>query len=265
MSITDTTLLDFTGLSGQWDGPCEIVRCGRALSPSGLPDMQYALNPYGGCEHGCIYCYAPKTTHTDPSVWRVVRIKSNIVERLAKELPSVEGIIGIGTVTDPYQGAERKFMLTRRCLELLLEKERTIHMHTKSDLIIRDIDLLAEIKGITGITITGLNDKVSKITEPGAPLPEKRLVALRTLVDAGVNCYALIAPVMSTVKGSEQELMEAIAATGVRKVYYGELHTRHYDSPRMNRLGIVPSPESEMLIRDVGRDLGIDIHDVFRG
>ena len=109
-----------------------MVECTRALSPSGLPGLDYALNPYTGCEHGCIYCYAPGVTHTDLGSWRVVRVKRNIPERLARELPSVEGVIGLGTVTDPYQYAERKFRLTQMCLEVLRARGRRVHIHTKS-------------------------------------------------------------------------------------------------------------------------------------
>lgn len=193
-----------------------------------------------------------------------MRVKANIPERLARELPAVEGVIGIGTVTDPYQGAERKFLLTRRCLEILKARDRTIHLHTKSDLVLRDVDVLSGMKGVVGITVTGTDDRVSKITEPGAPLPAARLEAIRGLVDAGIHCYALLAPVMSTLRGSEAALVDALAETGVRDVYYSSLHMRNYDSPRMERLGITDSPQSEIAIRDRCREIGLNVRDVFR-
>ena len=173
----------------------ETVECRKALSPSGLPGLDYALNPYTGCEHGCVYCYAPGVTHNDLRTWRVVRVKRNIPERLARELPAVDGVIGVGTVTDPYQYAERKFRLTQMCLEILHDRNRRVHIHTKSDLVVRDLDLLRDMDARVGITITNIDDRISKMTEPGAPLPGARLSALRELVEAGVDCYALIAPV----------------------------------------------------------------------
>ena len=99
MSTTD--LLEFENV-GAWDGVYRVAECRRALSPSGLPGIDHALNPYGGCEHGCIYCYAPEVTHADWDGWRVVRVRSNIAARLAAELPGLTGTVGIGTVTDPY-------------------------------------------------------------------------------------------------------------------------------------------------------------------
>lgn len=225
--------------------------------------MDYALNPYSGCEHGCIYCYAPGFVHANLSEWRVVKVKRNIPNRLAKELPSVDGIIGIGTVTDPYQYAERKFMLTRSCLEVIRDRHREIHMHTKSDLIIRDIPILQDIKGKTGITITTLDDRISKITEPGAPLPSARLRTLSELVSADVCCYALLAPVMSTLNGHEKEMMEALADTGVSVVYLDPLNTRHVDTSRLDRMGITSSKMAVDRLVEEGRKLGLDMFPVF--
>lgn len=238
---------------------CRIVECSRALSPSGLPHIDYALNPYGGCEHGCIYCYAPGTTHTDPSQWRVVRVKRNIPERLARELPAVEGTIGIGTVTDPYQYAERKFRLTQMCLEVLSARGRRVHIHTKSDLVLRDLDLLSGMDVRIGITITNIDDRVSKMTEPGAPLPGQRLRALEGLVDAGIDAYALVAPVMSTLDGREAELLEAIASTGARQVFHDPLNLRGVDTARLDRMGIGPSPGARARLQSLGSAMGLDV------
>ena len=240
-----------------------VVECRKALSPSGLPGLDYALNPYGGCEHGCVYCYAPGVTHSDLSGWRVVRVKRNMPERLARELPAVEGVIGIGTVTDPYQYAERKFRLTQMCLEVLAERRRRIHIHTKSDLILRDLDLIASMDSRVGITITNIDDRISKMTEPGAPLPRARLEALKGLVDAGVDAYALIAPVMSSLEGREEELLRAIAGTGARTVFHDPLNLRNVDTTRLDRMGIGPSPASRRRLAEVGRDLGLDVRDTF--
>lgn len=241
----------------------ETVECRKALSPSGLPGLDYALNPYTGCEHGCVYCYAPGVTHNDLRTWRVVRVKRNIPERLARELPAVDGVIGVGTVTDPYQYAERKFRLTQMCLEILHDRNRRVHIHTKSDLVVRDLDLLRDMDARVGITITNIDDRISKMTEPGAPLPGARLSALRELVEAGVDCYALIAPVMSTLEGRERELMEAIADTGARCVFHDPLNLRNVDTSRLERMGIGPSPMARRRIGEAGREMGLDVSDSF--
>lgn len=238
--------------------------CSRALAPSGLPEMDYSLNPYGGCEHGCIYCYAPGHTHSDPSTWRVVRVKRNVVDRLCRELPYAEGIIGLGTVTDPYQAAERRFRLTRDCLEALAARGRRVHILTKSDLILRDLDILADMDCVVGITVTTTDERVSKVTEPGAPMPSARLGALRALIDAGVEAYAAVAPVMSTLEGREAELAGAIADAGVRRVFHEPLHLRLIDPSRLERMGIRPSPSADAELSRRLRELGMDDGGVIR-
>lgn len=254
----DTTLLEFMDEEKGWDGPFRIVECSRALSPSGLPEMDYALNPYGGCEHGCIYCYAPGHTHSDLSTWRVVRVKRNVVERLAKELPYVEGTIGIGTVTDPYQGAENRFRLTRRSLEVLRSKERRVHIHTKSDLILRDLDILRDMDVVAGMTITTVDDRISKMTEPGAPLPGARLKAVSEMVDAGIDTYVLIAPVMSTLQGKEGELIDALAESGVKVVLHEQLNLKLVDTERLDRMGISASASSDRVLSRLCLQHGLD-------
>lgn len=263
-TITDTTLGDFSGEKLEWDGPFRIVECGRALAPSGLDEMDYALNPYGGCEHGCIYCYAPGHTHSDLSEWRVVRVKRNVVERLSRELPFAEGIVGIGTVTDPYQGAEGRFRLTRGCLEVLERNGRRVHIHTKSDLILRDKDLLSGMDCVVGITITGTDPRRSLMTEPGAPLPSARLEAVRGLLDAGVDTYVLVAPVMTTLDGHEGELVDALRETGVRHVFAERLNLRLVDTTRLDRMGIGPSQRAADRIRSLCDEAGISGTGVLR-
>lgn len=226
--------------------------------------MDYALNPYGGCEHGCIYCYAPGHTHSDLSEWRVVRVKRNVVERLSRELPYAEGIIGIGTVTDPYQGAERRFRLTRGCLEVLARRDRRVHIHTKSDLITRDIDILSGMDCVVGMTITGTNDRYSLMTEPGAPLPAARIEALTRLLDAGIDAYVLVAPVMSTLEGMEAELVDALRASGVPRVYHEPLNLRQVDTSRLDRMRITGSRKADAELSRLCSEAGIEGRGVIR-
>ncbi len=254
--------MDFTS-EEEWDGVYEAVKCRRALSPSKLPDMDYALNPYGGCEHGCVYCYAPEVTHTEWKEWRIVRVKINIADRLAKELGNIRGVIGIGTVTDPYQYAEKRFTLTRQCLKVLKNNEMKIHVHTKSDLILRDLDLISSMESEVGVTLTTLDNRISHITEPGAPLPEKRLNALKELTSAGVNTYALVGPVLSTLEGKEEDFVNAIISTGTGHVSLDRLNLRPNMAERLNRMGIKGSDRALEKIRRLSEDAGLEVSDVF--
>lgn len=240
------------------------MSCRRALSPSALPGIQYALNPYGGCEHGCVYCYAPEVTHVPWGGWRVVRVKVNVAERLAQELPGLAGTVGVGTVTDPYQGAEARFMLTRRCLEILRDRDYRVHIHTKSDLILRDLGLISSMRGEVGVTVTGIDEGRSKMLEPGAPLPEARLRALRELSSAGVDAYALVGPVLGHLEGGEEEFCDAVVSTGVRRAVLDRLNPRPELSKRLGRMRVRGSEAALERIRELLTSAGLRVEDAFR-
>lgn len=193
----------------------------------------------------------------------MVKVRSNIPYRLPKELSGLEGTIGIGTVTDPYQYAEKRFRLTQRCLEILKERDFRIHLHTKSDLVLRDADLISSMRGEVGITITSINDRFSKITEPGAPLPQKRLDALRQLSEKGVDTYALIGPVLNHLEGTEGDLVDAVVSTGTKRVYIDSLNMRPMLADRLNRMKIHGSERSKEKIRRLAEDSGLLVQDVF--
>ncbi len=249
-------LLDYDVSATDWDGPCELVQCKRALHPTVLGDAKYSLNPYGGCEHGCIYCFAPGHTQTDISLWRVVRVKTNIVERLSKELDFTEGQIALGTVTDPYQAAEGRFRLSRMCLEVLQRKGRGVFIITKSDLVTRDADILKDMDATVAITVTNPDDRICRMTEPGAPTTRERLKAAKTLVDEGVDTIAFIAPVLSSLEGREEELLQMIADSGIRTVFVDQFKPRGVTMDRMDRMGITSSEKAERCIHEVGRSMG---------
>ena len=193
----------------------------------------------------------------------MVKVRSNIPDRLSKELAGLEGTIGIGTVTDPYQYAEKRFRLTLKCLEILKERNFRIHLHTKSDLILRDIDLISGMKGEVGITITTIIEKYSKITEPGAPLPKQRLETLKRLCDKGVDAYALIGPVLNHLEGIEEQFVDSIVATGVKRVFIDSLNSRPYLTARLSRMNIRGSDRSKEKIRKLASDAGLEVKDVF--
>lgn len=258
-----SNLYDFIE-TGEWDGVFKSVECTRALSPSKIPGLDFALNPYGGCNHGCVYCYAPEFTHSEWDTWRVVRVRSNIATRLSKELKFADGVIGMGTSTDPYQYAEARFQLTRDCLTVIKRFGKKVHIITKSDLVTRDIDLLKDMDCTVGITITGIDERMSKITEPGAPMPEKRLKALKELVDSGIRAYVMAEPMMSHIQGREREYVEAVASTGVKNIQVGGVNFRPALKARMDRMHLDTAPISSIrLIEHLSKSKGLSVNVLF--
>ena len=184
-----------------------------ALSPSKLPGLDYALNPYRGCEHACVYCYAPSVIHRDEGKWgEIVEVKMNLPRILSKELRiKKKGVVGLGTVTDPYQPAEKKYEITRRCLELLLRHDFPVCIQTKSCLVLWDMDLLKDFTNIeVGVTLTALDESVREKLEPGASSVWERLHALEELSKNGIKTWVFLGPVMPFITDVE-ELVDAIA------------------------------------------------------
>ncbi len=184
-----------------------------ALFPSKLPGIDYALNPYRGCAHACVYCYAPSVIHRDKGEWGdLVEVKVNLPRVLSKELRiKKKGVVGIGTVTDPYQPAEKKYEITRRCLEVLSLHDFPVCIQTKSSLVLRDIDLLKKFSDIeVGITLTTHDDSVRQKLESCASTVDERLHALSELRNNGVKTWVFMGPVMPYITDVEA-LIDAIA------------------------------------------------------
>lgn len=199
-----------------------------ALSPSKLPGLDYALNPYRGCEHACIYCYAPSVIHWDKGKWgELVETKVNLPRILSKELRTrKKGVVGLGTVTDPYQSAEKKYEITRRCLELLLMHDFPVCIQTKSSLVLRDMDLLKRFSNIeVGVTLTTLDENVREKLEPGASSVEDRLMALSELSKNRIDTWVFLGPVMPYITDVEA-LVDAIAAVNPKYVLVDKLRLR---------------------------------------
>ncbi len=205
------------------------VECKHALSRSKLPGLDYALNPYVGCAHDCIYCYAPFLLKKAREQWRMpISARTNMPRLLRSEIRSVSGTIGIGTVTDPYQPAEAGLKLTRRCLELAQGKGASVSIHTKSDLVLRDLDILERLPDPeVGITLTTVDEVLARTFEPFAPPPSARLNTLKGLVQGGVRTYVLIGPIIPTVTDADVGgFASAISETGVKRAMLDRLRLR---------------------------------------
>lgn len=199
------------------------IYCKTALSKSLLPNLEYALNPYRGCEHSCIYCYAPAVLREKRTWGSFVDVKVNIPIVLAKELrKKKKGVIGIGTVTDAYQPIELKYELTRKCLHELQKYDFPISIQTKSSLILRDLGIINkfDVKDV-GVTITSIDSELTKKYEPNPSSVEERFEILRKFAQSRIETWAFIGPVMPyiTNRNSDlEELITKIAETGTKRV-----------------------------------------------
>jgi len=171
------------------------------LSKSGIPGVDYCINPYVGCFNGCRYCYATfmkrYTGHRE--AWgSFVDAKVNGPEVLQRQIRRArKGRVMISSVTDPYQPMEEEFRLTRRCLEILLQYQFPVHILTKSPVVLRDIDLIKEFKEIeVGVTVTTDDETIKGIFEPRAPSIDTRIHTLKTLYENGIHTYAFIGPML---------------------------------------------------------------------
>jgi DNA repair photolyase len=174
--------------------------CARTiLSKSQVFD--YAVNPYIGCQHSCVYCYARFmrrfTGHKEP--WgEFVDVKINAPDLLKHAIGKMPpGRVWISGVCDSYQPLETKYELTRKCLEILTQYGWPITVQTKSPLVLRDIDLFRRSDKIeVGLSVTSADDGIRKLFEPGAPSIKERIEALEELHLAGIRTYAMIAPML---------------------------------------------------------------------
>ncbi|WP_092795086.1 MULTISPECIES: PA0069 family radical SAM protein [unclassified Janthinobacterium] len=205
------------------------------LTRNASPDLPFnvSLNPYRGCEHGCIYCFA-RPTHSylglSPGLDFESRIyaKVNAPELLRRELakPSyVPEPIALGVNTDAYQPCERERQLTRRVLEVLNECDHPVALITKSSLIERDIDLLAPMAArrlaAVAVTVTTLDPAIARTLEPRAAAPARRLRTIRTLTEAGIPVGVSIAPIIPFVTEPEiEQLLEAVRDAGAIHAHY---------------------------------------------
>ena len=229
------------------------VAVGRALNKLREPDpwygCGYTLNPYGGCEFSCPYCYdlagrwgaryrasLPLDAFSKGGAWEgraepKVFIKGNLIPVLRKELRTKpRGTVFLGSATDPYQPCEATFKLTRRCLQLLWESRWPVEIGTKSDLILRDLDLLSEISSggfcYVFITITTLDRQLARLLEPRAPSPDRRLEVIEALSEHGIPVCACVIPVFPGLTDGEEQIAEVARAArehGANRLLVGAL------------------------------------------
>jgi DNA repair photolyase len=195
------------------------------IATNDSPDLNFdqSINPYRGCEHGCVYCYA-RPTHAylghSPGLdfETILYAKTNAADLLVKALANrryLPKVIALGAVTDPYQPIERTHRITREVLEVLDAASHPVGIVTKSALIVRDIDILARMaeRGLAkvAISVTTLDRTVARKMEPRAATPPKRLEAIKLLAAAGVPVSVMMAPILPAINDSEIETLLAAA------------------------------------------------------
>jgi DNA repair photolyase len=229
------------------------------LTRTAISGFDYCLNPYVGCGHGCRYCYASFmkrfTGHQEP--WgEFIDIKVNAPSLLTSQLKRAKaGVVAIGTVTDPYQPLEKKYQITRRCLEALLEQQFPVNVLTRSGLCLRDISLFKRFKKIeVGLTVATHDESMRKLFEPRSPSILSRINALETLHKEGVYTYAFIGPTLPLKPDSLVKMLEG----GVDEVLIDRMNYPNKVKGLYRRNGL-----DRYLIDDYFNDVGMDLKERF--
>ena len=196
------------------------IRAKVLLSHVKQPDtwfgLKYNMNLYRGCQHQCIYCDSRSECYGIENFGSEVLVKMNAIELLREELARkrVRGTIGTGSMNDPYMPLEREMNLTGRALEVIAQFGFPVHIVTKSDLVLKDLDTLREIKGIyaaVSFTITTANDELAKKLEPGAPLVSERFRAMRVLAAHGIYTGVTMMPILPFIEDKQENIVQIVA------------------------------------------------------
>jgi DNA repair photolyase len=223
-----------------------VERAKTILSRNTSPDIPFdrSINPYRGCEHGCVYCYA-RPTHVFHDLSPGLDFESRLFAKPdAAKLLRVElgkrgyraSPIAFGTNTDPYQPIEGQWRITRACLEVLAETSHPLTITTKSDRVVRDLDILAPMaaKGLVAvaISVTSLDPATHRTLEPRAARPEKRLAAIKALSAAGIPTHVSVSPIIPAITDHEIEaLLERAATSGAKTASYIPIRLPHEVAP----------------------------------
>lgn len=247
-----------------------VERPRTIIARNASPDIGFdrSINAYRGCEHGCIYCFArPSHAYHDLSPGLDFETKlfakpdaaALLRAELAKKNYSVAPI-AMGTNTDPYQPIEKDWRITRQVLEVLVETRHPTFITTKSDRILRDIDLLADLARdnlvAVMISVTTLDPKVARTLEPRAPHPERRLEAIAQLAQAGIPVSANMSPIIPAINDHEIESVVArVAAAGARDVNYILVRLPHEVAPLFRAWLDAHHPDRAAKVMAIIRDL----------
>jgi DNA repair photolyase len=223
------------------------------LSKSQVYD--YALNPYVGCQHSCVYCYAKflKRFTGHKEKWgEFVDVKINAPELLSHEVKKKRvGRVWVSGVCDPYQPLEKGYMITKRCLDILAENGWPFIVQTKSALVLRDIETLKKADNAeVGFTITTADDKIREIFEPGTSPISNRIDALATLKSKGIKTFAMVAPILPNAEGLATALKGKVDYIILDRLNY------HYADWAYKKYGLQWAKEDSFFLQ-MGDDLKV--------
>jgi DNA repair photolyase len=238
------------------------IACKSALNPVKNMGFSWSLNPYTGCEHRCAFCYVRAfelraDRPFDDRYGRSIRVKVNVAAVLRGELSrrswSKETIV-IGAATDPYQPAEGRYRLTRQCLETLRDFSNPTAMITRGPMIVRDIDVLAQLARRAELHITfsipTLDEDVWRKTEPGTAHPRQRLRAIEKLVAVGIDVGVGMAPILPGLSDRPEQIEEVVKAArraGATGLWAGMLHLK--DGTREHFMSVLQQHWPELVPR----------------
>jgi len=177
--------------------------------------LKYNMNLYRGCQHQCIYCDSRSDCYQIEDFAKI-QVKVNALDLLEDVLPRkrMRGTIGFGSMNDPYMPVEQEYQLTGKALEIISNNKFPVHILTKSDLVLRDSDLLKDISRVyaaISFTITTADDDLARKLEPGAPLPSARFRAMGKLAEAGILTGVTMMPMLPFLEDSEQDILQIIS------------------------------------------------------
>lgn len=258
------------------------IKCSTALSKSSLPGLDYTINPYYGCEHGCLYCYVPDVLRKKELLdsWGYnIYAKENISETLLKQIRTLKpGVVGFSTVTDAYQPYESKMCLARTLIDTLLKYNFKISFQTKSSLISRDEDIIRGENVEVGFTITSLNNEFAQTFEPYASKPEGRAQALERFSSQGVKTWIFYGPIIPNYNDNDETIrgIMSLAKRTKSRLLYDKLNLKPILSKRLSEnIGNDKVSEIIRLVKEgymdkvyskvvkVGREFGVPIEPAF--
>jgi len=235
------------------------IQAKSIITKSNLPDTDYVANPYIGCQHGCLYCYAEfmkRFTNHKEDWGKFIDVKINAPELVKKNYSH----IFFSSVTDPYQPLESKYKLTRKLLEKLTDSK--VEILTKSALVTRDIDVFKKFKDITiGVSVSTLDDSLSKQLEPFASLPRARLKALKKIKDSGLKTYVFVSPIIPYVTDIKEIIENSSFAD---YLMFENLNLRPTNKAKMIEFISKNKPEVLEDFKKVGKDYWDKIEEEIR-
>jgi DNA repair photolyase len=216
----------------------EIREAKSIITKSNIPSIDYVINPYTGCQHGCIYCYAEFmirfTGHKGEKWGQFLDIKKYDFSKIKPSRYDGKSIL-FSSVTDPYLPLEKKYQNTKKILESLVGTSADIQILTKSKLVIRDIELFKKFENIkVGISINTLNDEFARIIEPAASKPSERLSTIEQISKENIETYVFISPFFPEITDFKAIIEEAENYT--KNFNFENLNFRPHNVPRINQM-----------------------------